>query len=101
MPALRGSAAECVVDAKETDPRPDASVVIEVVAFSHGAFWYGLLGAVFTWARGDCLTMTVRAGGGQPMGGSLAWAPRRPLLLGAPRPWYIALCDELGLHYDS
>jgi hypothetical protein len=162
LPALRGSAAECVVDAKETDPRPDASVAIELVAFFHGAFWYGLLGAVFTWAPGDCLTLTVRADGGQPMAGSLAWAPRRPegkaafglpeecvgsvvrgfgagaakvgdlpggslsfdyaaygnvgpstdvfhglaavltqLVLGQPRPWYIALCDELGLHYDS
>lgn len=163
LPALRGpAAAERTIRVHGTGPRPTASIVVELATMPVGKVWYGLLGATFTWAPGDSLTVTVLADGGEPLDGSLAWAPRRPegkatcglpqqcvgsvvrgfgaglakvadppggslsfgyaaygnvgpstevfhglaavvtqLLLGSPRPWYVSLCDEFGLHHQT
>jgi hypothetical protein len=163
LPALRGpAAAQRTVRVTGTGQRPNANIVIEVATMPLGKVWYGLLGAAFTWAPGDSLTVTVLAEGGQPMVDNLAYAPRRPsgkaafglpedcvssvvrgfgagaakvpdlpggslefgfaaygnvgpstevfhglaatvtqLVLGPATPWYIALCDELGLHHQT
>ncbi|HET7018753.1 MAG TPA: hypothetical protein VFI65_32840 [Streptosporangiaceae bacterium] len=162
LPALSDPpAAVRTIGVEATDPRPSASVVIELAIMPRGMVWYGLLGAVYTWAPGDSLTVTVLADGGQAMVDNLAYAPRRPegratfglpancvgsvvrgfgagidklaalpggslrfeyaahgnvgpsaevfhglsavvtqLVLGSPRPWYVSLCDEFGLHHQ-
>jgi hypothetical protein len=162
LPALGGPpAAERVFRAEATGRRQPASIVIELTTMPRGLVWYGLLGAVYTWAPADSLTVTVLVDGGQPLADNLAYAPRRPsgkatfglpedcvasvmrgfgagaakfadlpggslrfeyaaygnvgpsaevfhglaaavtqLLLGSPKPWYVALCDELGLQHQ-
>lgn len=154
-------AAERTLPANAIGRRPAASVVLELATMPGGAVWYGLLGAVYTWAPADSLTVTVLVDGGQSLADNLAYAPQRPsgkatfglpadcvgsvvcgfgagaakvtdlpggslrfeyaargnvgpstevfhglaaavtqLLLGPPSPWYVALCDELGLQHQ-
>lgn len=81
LPALREpAAAECTMRVSGTATRPSASIVIELATLSllDEAFCYGLLGATFTWAPGDSLTLTVLADGGGLLADNLAYAPRRP-----------------------
>ena len=79
LPALSGPpAAERTIRVEATDSQPSGSVVIELATMPRGMVWYGLLGAVYTWAPGDSLTVAVLADGGQPMTDNLAYAPRRP-----------------------
>jgi hypothetical protein len=79
LPALSGPpAVERTFRVKATGLRPSASIVLELATMPRGAVWYGLLGAVYTWAPGDSLTLTVLADGGQPVVDNLAYAPRRP-----------------------
>ena len=163
LPALSGpAAAERTIPARATGLRPRASVVVELATMPRGMVWYGLLGAVYTWAPADSLTVTVLVDGGQALADNLAYAPRRPsgkatfglpedcvgsvirgfgagaakiadlpggslrfeyaaygnvgpstevfhglasavtqLLLGPSAPWYVALCDELGLQHQA
>jgi hypothetical protein len=162
LPVLGGPpAAERTLPVKATGLRPSASIIIELATMVFGSVWYGLLGAVYEWAPGDSLKMTVLADGGQPMADNLPYAPRRPegkaafglpqncvgsvvrgfgagaervaelpsglvrfnyaahgnvgpstevfhglaatvtqLVLGSETPWYVALCNEFGLHHQ-
>src|SRR5262249_25013206 len=71
-------AAERTISVEAIDPRPSASIVIELATMAYGAVWYGLLGAVYEWAPGDALTMTVLADGNGLLADNLAYAPGRP-----------------------